>query len=198
MTSVRCSTRRMRCLGVLLAFLLTACGGGGHVDVALVFHSDLSGTDRVPTVATLANGTGLVTVDADRSHLTATVVNSDIAITGAELRLITPGFTDDLVLILSLEPGTPVWSARAPLDAGQLEQLRAGYFYFNVQSALHPNGEIRGGLIEQLPSSAQWAHFDPWRQQSALVALQFEQISQLEDGHEWPSSGVSIGIGLGF
>lgn len=197
MTSVRCSTRRMACLSVLLAFLLSGCGGS-HVDLALVFHSDLSSAERIPTVATFANGTGIVTVDADRSHLTATVVNSDIVVTGVELRLITPGFTDVLVLILSREPGTPVWSARAPLDAGQLAQLRAGHFYFNVLSAVHPDGEIRGRLIEQLPSSAQWAHLDPWRQQSALVALQFEQIRQVEDWHGWPSSGVSIGIGVGF
>jgi hypothetical protein len=150
--------------------LLVACGGGGGSSSASVsagapvstastvssrggFTATLTGTQEVPPRTTSAAGTGNATVDPATRTVNAALATTGIAATAASIRVAPPGATGPLVLPLAqTTPGSGVWTGSATLTVPQLSALAAGNFYFEVQSAAFPTGEIRGQIV--LPNGA--------------------------------------------
>ena len=108
------------------------------------FRASLDGGQNVPPVATSAGGWATATLHSD-STLSYRLESWNLAGTAAHLHLGAAGATG--ALIASLSGGPARWyGVTAPLSSAEIAALRAGNSYFDVESAAHPSGEIRGQL----------------------------------------------------
>jgi hypothetical protein len=190
-----------RVAACLAALVLAACGGSWDDDddfLPLALSSTLTAAEEVPPNTTLANGVGLVTIDADGRTLNASVVVSGMADTDAHIHLGSPGANGPIVFPLSKQAGTTVWTTRAPVTEAQLDGLLAGNYYFNVHSAAFPNGQIRGQITWSMPTPEQEAHLALVRQQSAIVELQLNQVEEIRDAEDDNFTGIGFGLTIGF
>jgi hypothetical protein len=124
------------------ALLLASCAMMGDRAVQV----RLSGNEEVPAVNTSASGTGSVTVGDDRS-VTAKVTTQGIAGIAAHIHEGAAGANGPVIVPLS-KTGDNEWSsaAGAKLTESQYAAYKAGRTYFNVHSAAHKGGEIRGQI----------------------------------------------------
>ncbi len=106
----------------------------------------LSGAQEIPPVTTSATGTGTITVGADKS-VSGNVTISGMAVTVAHIHEAAAGKNGPIVFPLTKTSDT-VWSVPADvkLTDVQYESYKAGNLYFNIHSAAHKSGEIRGQI----------------------------------------------------
>ena len=106
----------------------------------------LSGNQEVPPLTTSASGTGVITVRADKS-IGGHVAVSGISVTVAHIHEAPPDKNGPIVIPLS-RTSENVWSVPegAVLTDAQYESYKAGNLYFNIHSAAHRAGEIRGQI----------------------------------------------------
>ena len=104
----------------------------------------LSGAQEIPPVTTSATGTGTITVGADKS-VSGNATISGMAVTVAHIHEAAAGKNGPIVFPLTKTSDT-VWSVPAgvKLTDAQYESYKAGNLYFNIHSAAHKSGEIRG------------------------------------------------------
>lgn len=124
--------------------LLLAASGGSHAQQAVAVSLD--GASEVPPVATSATGRGQIAVQRDRS-VSGNVQVSGFAPTVAHIHEAAAGKNGPPVVTLNK---TASDSFAVPdgsvLSEAQYASYLAGNLYFNVHSAQHPNGEIRGQI----------------------------------------------------
>lgn len=106
----------------------------------------LSGAQEIPPVTTSATGTGTITVGADKS-VSGNVTISGMAVTVAHIHEAAAGKTGPIIIPLTKTSDTG-WSVPggAKLTDAQYESYKAGNLYFNMHSAAHKSGEIRGQI----------------------------------------------------
>jgi hypothetical protein len=104
----------------------------------------LTGAQEIPPVRTSATGTGTITVGADKS-VSVNVTISGMAVTVAHIHEAAAGKTGSIIIPLTKTSDT-VWTVPAgtKLTDAQYESYKAGNLYFNIHSAAHKSGEIRG------------------------------------------------------
>jgi len=135
----------LRTVGAAAAlFLLTA----GAADAAVLrFTTSLKGADEVPPNATTGSGDVMAELDTDTKRFSYVVTYSGL--TGPAVAAhfhgpAAPGMNaPPMVMVMDL--ASPM-SATATLTDGQIADLEAGKWYFNIHTAAHPGGEIRGQL----------------------------------------------------
>jgi len=139
-----------RMLGLLwltaLPFLLTAQNS------RLAFTAHLEGTQEVPPVVGTAQGLVTVTLSADLKTMSIHGVFSGLTgpATAAHFHVGLPGANGPVVLGLTdLFIGGNRLAGSKPLSAILLRQILNGQIYFNVHTAAHPSGEIRGQLYAE-------------------------------------------------
>lgn len=198
MTSARMPVFFARALAILAAALLVGCGGSSHDHFVRVFTATLSAAQEVPPNASAATGTGIITVDLDTMTLTASLVTAGIVDTTAQLREGAPGLNGPVVLALARAGSGTIWTGGAVISDAQLRALRSGAYYFSAQSAAFPNGEIRGQLAEQMPSTQQWSQLQQARPQSAQLDQHLRLVESAEDWRDWRFSGIGFGFTIGF
>lgn len=114
-----------------------------------LFRATCDGAQETPPVVTAAGAWGTVVLNPDAS-VTYYLDTWNITGIDAHIHLGASGVPGGVIVPLTGGPTT--WSGTsAPLSAANVAALRAGGTYFNVHSALHPGGEIRGQI---LPSPA--------------------------------------------
>jgi hypothetical protein len=157
-----------------MVFLLCACGGGGggsdndsgtagtNDAGALVnskvpdnvYIATLGPAQEIQAVNSTATGIGVVLVDPATRLMHASLTTAGIAATSASIRLAEAGSLGSIALLLTEIPaGSGVWSAQITLTEDQLTGLRNGGFYFSVNSAAFPQGEIRGQVVQGLTAN---------------------------------------------
>lgn len=188
----------LRCLALLAVIALTACGGSDEDDLPLSFVATLSGAQQVPPNTSAASGVGLLTVDVDRRTVVATIVTNGMADTGAYVGEGSIGAPGQPVFLLTREQGVAVWSARATLSEAQFEALRRGDFFLAAQSAAFPAGEIRGRLVEDLPTVQEYRYLEHFAGQSPLLHRQLHQVLEIDEARHWGFSGIGFGFTVGF
>lgn len=106
----------------------------------------LQGSQEVPPVNTAASGRGVITIKPDRS-VNGSITTTGINATAAHIHEAARGVNGPVIVPL-VRTSENVWSvpAGAMLTESQYAAHRAGNLYFNVHSAAHPNGEIRGQI----------------------------------------------------
>ncbi|WP_136413960.1 CHRD domain-containing protein [Herbaspirillum sp. ST 5-3] len=184
-------------LGIVAAVMLAACGGSPGPRIR-VFTTTLSSAEEVPRTASNAIGTGLVTVDLDTMTMTASIVTSGSADSSAAIHEGGFGTNGPVLFPLARISGSPVWTGGAMISDAQLRALRRQAYYFNVQSAAFPAGEMRGQIIEQLPSSDEWAQLNQARQLSPQLDQQLWLLEHADDFRDWRFSGIGWGFTIGF
>lgn len=184
----------LRCLACVMVLFLTACGGTRD-DVPLAFTSLLNGRQVVPSTLSSNLASGLLTYDPETHILTATVIATGIPATAVQLHEGNASANGPLVLSLFGESGTPVWSARVTLTDAQLRTLEDERFYLEVQTAAFPTGELRGQVLWEFPSREQARELQQYRQQSATVELQLQQLQRILDARD---DGISWNLFIRF
>jgi CHRD domain len=106
----------------------------------------LSGAQEIPPVSTAASGVGMVQVGADKS-IRGEVTPTGVQATMAHIHLAPAGKNGPIIIPL-VKTSDNVWSvpAGAKLTDDQYSAYKAGDLYFNVHSAAHKPGEIRGQI----------------------------------------------------
>ena len=106
----------------------------------------LSGAQEIPPVETSASGIGRISVGADKS-VSGNVIISGMSVTVAHIHEAGAG-TTGLIIIPLTKTSDTVWTVPegTKLTDAQYESYKAGRLYFNMHSAAHKTGEIRGQI----------------------------------------------------
>jgi len=134
------------CAAAALA-LFTASAAHAATDQ---FMAMLKGADETPP--NTSAGTGMVMASYD----TATMkFHYDITYSGltgpakaAHFHVGAPGVSGPPVLPITGALASPI-TGDATLTAAQASDLEAGKWYFNIHTAAHPAGEVRGQVLKQ-------------------------------------------------
>ena len=136
---------RLRLPGVLAAAALAISAfSTSATGDELLFK--LSGDAEVPPVATMASGSGAITINPDMT-VSGKVTTSGVAATMAHIHVGNAGANGAVVVTLA-KSGDNVWLVPdgTRLSEAAYQSYKAGELYVNVHSAEHKAGEIRGQL----------------------------------------------------
>jgi hypothetical protein len=125
----------------VLALGMLASGAAFATDVKVT----LSGANEVPPVTTSASGEGTISIAGDGT-VSGSVTTKGIQGTMAHIHLGAAGKNGSVIVPFVKDGDTYKAPAGAKLNAEQMKAFKAGDLYFNVHSAAHPGGEIRGQL----------------------------------------------------
>lgn len=124
---------------VALAACSSLMPGGSNDKVTL------TGAQETPPVVTSATGSGSIKI-ADDGAVTGSVTVTGMAPTMGHIHQGAPGVAGPVIVPFKQDGNTFTAAPGAKLTDTQLAAYRAGNLYFNVHSAAHPAGEIRGQL----------------------------------------------------
>jgi hypothetical protein len=131
----------------LVAIAVTVlCAGHSGFALSQQVKVQLTGAQEIPPVETSASGIGILSVAADKS-VSGSVTVSGMSVTVAHIHEAGSGTTGLIIIPLTKSSDT-VWTvpAGAKLTDAQYESFKAGNLYFNVHSAAHKTGEVRGQI----------------------------------------------------
>jgi hypothetical protein len=134
--------------GLAIAAAVLSLSLVGVADAAtLHFATSLKGSDEVPPNTT--TGTGEVKAKLDTTSKAFSYVVTYSGLTGPATMAhfhgpAAPGVNAPPIITMKTLP-SPI-KGTATLTDAQIADLKAGNWYFNVHTAAHPSGEIRGQL----------------------------------------------------
>jgi len=134
--------------GLAIAAAVLSLSLAGVADAAtLHFATSLKGSDEVPPNTT--TGTGDVKAKLDTTSKVFSYVVTYSGLTGPATMAhfhgpAAPGVNAPPIITMKTLP-SPI-KGTATLTDAQIADLQAGNWYFNVHTAAHPPGEIRGQL----------------------------------------------------
>ncbi len=139
---------QLRSFAIAGALCLLAAGAAQAATVN--FATVLRGADEVPPNATTGKGAVGAVLDTQTKVFSYTVTYSDLTGPAVAAHFHGPAMAGmnapPMVAMTSL--ASPI-TGTATLNDGQIADLIAGKWYFNVHTAAHPGGEIRGQLVEK-------------------------------------------------
>lgn len=124
----------------LIWSLHSACAIAANIDVVL------DGTQVAPSQSTMGTGEGTITVDRF-GWVSGSVTTKGLSGTGGEIREAGKGKNGRVVTVLSKNADTYSVPEGTKLDQGQFVSYLLGNLYVTVETALNPNGEIRGQIV---------------------------------------------------
>ncbi len=123
------------------ALALSACAA------PLTFQAPLSGAAEVPAKASAGTGKVVAMVYPDTMAMTYTAEYAGLSGPATAAHFHGPaaaGANAGVVIPATVSP-SPI-KGGATLTAAQLDDLKAGKYYFNVHTAANPGGEVRGQM----------------------------------------------------
>ncbi|HEX4196504.1 MAG TPA: CHRD domain-containing protein [Caulobacteraceae bacterium] len=124
--------------------LLTA--GAAHASMFNV-TTTLKGSDEVPPNTTTGKGTVSGTLDTSTKALTYTITYAGVTGPATAAHFHGPAAPgSNAPPVITMTSLTSPIRGSATLTDAQMNDLRNGKWYFNVHTAAHPGGEIRGQL----------------------------------------------------
>ncbi len=130
---------------ILAAAILAIGAGGTGIAFAADVKVTLTGGEEVPPVNTPATGEGVISI-ADDGAVAGSVTTKGIQATAAHIHVGAPGKNGPVAVPFTKDGNAFKAPAGAKLNADQMKAFKAGELYFNVHSAAHPDGELRGQL----------------------------------------------------
>jgi hypothetical protein len=112
----------------------------------VVMVASLDGDQEVPPVTTSATGTAMVVVNPGTLSLSGSLSTTGIVASAAHIHAGAPGANGGPMVTLTLGSNSASVPNVTTLTSSQYEQMRTGKTYFNVHSATHTGGEIRGQI----------------------------------------------------
>jgi hypothetical protein len=137
----------MRPGSIALAAVLLLSLSGVAGAATMRFATALKGSDEVPANTTTGKGKVMATLDTDSKALHYKITYSGLTGPATMAHFHGPaaaGANAPPVIAMSTLP-SPI-EGTATLTDAQVADLQAGNWYFNVHTAAHPGGEIRGQL----------------------------------------------------
>jgi len=141
------STMRLTLLA--LTAVAALCAGAANA-ATQHYMATLKGADEVPATDSAGTGMVMATLDTDTKTLTYTVNYSGTTGPGTMAHFHGPaaaGANAPPVVVVT-NPASPI-SGTATLTDAQIADLQAGKWYFNVHTAAHKGGEIRGQVLPE-------------------------------------------------
>jgi hypothetical protein len=117
--------------------------------VVVDFNFPIDGAQEVPPAATIASGSGLVTLDTDTSQLDWNITFSGLSSSETAAHFHGPapvGANAGVQIALPL--GSPKIGNQI-LSVTQEADVLAGLWYVNIHSQTFPGGEIRGQVVPE-------------------------------------------------
>jgi hypothetical protein len=114
----------------------------------LHYMAALKGADEVPANTTTGSGMVMATLDTN-----AKVFSYDVTYSGLTGPVVAAHFHGPALAGVNAGPIIPMTSLTSPIKGSavltdaQIDDLAAGKWYFNLHTAAHPGGEIRGQLM---------------------------------------------------
>jgi hypothetical protein len=138
---------RARLIGWTAAAVVLAAGAAGAATQH--YSTTLKGANEVP--ANTTKGTGKVSADLDTTTKVFTYKVTYSGLTGPATMAhfhgpAAPGANAPPVVPVPASSLANPMKGTATLDDAQIADLKAGKWYFNIHTAAHPGGEIRGQL----------------------------------------------------
>ena len=116
------------------------------------FINIMTGIQVVPATATQGTALAITIVDTVGKTLTGAVTSLGVAGNSAAIREASAGLIGPVVFPLTeTSPASGVWAVRTPLTDLQINALNVNNYYYQITSAIFPNGELRGQIV---PTSA--------------------------------------------
>ncbi len=134
---------KFRTLALLAASGLLAAGAAQAEMVKYATH--LSGDQEVPANTTTGKGDVEATLDTATKAFSYAITYSDLTGPATAAHFHGPAMpgANAPPMVAMASPVSPIKGA-ATLTDGQIADLNAGKWYFNVHTMAHPGGEIRG------------------------------------------------------
>jgi hypothetical protein len=122
---------------------------GAAQAATLQFMATLKGADETPPNDSAGTGMVMATLDTDTKAFHYDITYSGLSgpATAAHFHVGAPGVSGPPVIPIA-NPATPI-SGDATLTDAQAAVLTGGGWYFNVHTAAHPAGEVRGQVLKQ-------------------------------------------------
>ena len=137
----------MRILAIAAAAAVMVFAAGAVNAAVFNVSTTLSGPGENPPNTTTGTGTVTATLDTDQKSLSYTVTYSGLTGPASAAHFHGPAApgknAPPIITMTSL--ASPIQGTATLTDA-QIASLQAGMWYFNVHTAAHPGGEIRGQL----------------------------------------------------
>ena len=122
------------------------------------FGGPITGAQEVPPVATAATGEGTAVISPDGSTITYIVTYSGLSgpAVAAHIHTGAVGVNGGIILPLTVGPSPMVGTLTAAdftasgtitTFAQAVAAIKAGNTYFNIHTAAHPGGEVRGQIV---------------------------------------------------
>lgn len=128
--------------------------GQFNLSSTLIRSTTLSGANEVPANPSAATGTGTFALDPKTLALRGGVATSGITAIAAHIHTGVAGVPGVVIVpLLQGADGSWVVPAGTFLTPAQFDAFRAGGLYVNVHSAAYQDGEIRGQIPADAPSS---------------------------------------------
>lgn len=137
----------LKAIGAAVAISLL-CAGAAAADT-VKFTAELKGTSEVPPNTSAGRGEVSATLDTATKTFSYAVTYSGLTgpATAAHFHgPAAPGVDAPPVITITALPSPIKGSAK--LTDAQIGDLTAGKWYFNVHTAAHPKGEIRGQVLK--------------------------------------------------
>lgn len=127
----------------LMAVLVFGAGSAGAAESTLT----LTGAEETPPVKSMATGTAMITVNADKSVSGTVTTQGLVAGTVAHIHLGAVGKKGPPVITL-VKSGENSWTVPpgSKFTDQQYASYKAGDLYINVHTAENKDGEIRGQI----------------------------------------------------
>ena len=142
---------RKNLTSILLASLLTLSACDMPSTDASKLVATLSAASEVPPIDSKASGEADVKIDVKDYKLSWTIKYADLSgvVTGAHFHgPAAAGENADVVVPISGDLTSPI-KGEATLTAEQTAELLEGKWYINLHTATHPDGEIRGQVMNK-------------------------------------------------
>jgi len=143
------STMRLKTFACAAAAVSLFAAGAANA-ATQHFMATLKGSDEVPANDSAGTGMVMATLDTDAKTLSYSVEYSGLTGPATMAHFhgpADPGMNAPPVIAIS-NPTSPS-SGSATLTDAQITDLQAGKWYFNVHTAAHKGGEIRGQVLPE-------------------------------------------------
>ena len=134
----------------IFSFLFMACGKDkkDKKDNITVFKATLSGSQEIPSNASMATGNATLTYNGDTKTFTSTTTYTGLTPTMGHIHKAAMG-TNGPVIFPFTSLTSPIEFTSPVLTDAQVTALFKDSMYVNLHTTLQPGGEIRGQLIKQ-------------------------------------------------
>jgi hypothetical protein len=134
----------MAAAAAALGLLLAGAAGAATMN----FHANLAGTDEVPSNMTSGTGEVKASLDTKTKIFSYTITYSGLTGPATMAHFHGPAAAGaNAPPVIAIHDLKGPISGTASLSDAQEAELKAGLWYFNVHTAAHPGGEIRGQVL---------------------------------------------------